>query len=214
LNWEGMPSEAEYDAAFILKNGRDVHARMKRATVGIVGLGGLGSNISIMLARAGVWKFIIADYSNINLPNLCRQNFQFKDIGNRKTDVVEEMILNVNPYAKVEKHFVKVDATNASTIFSGCDVVCEAMDLSDEKTVFIDKMVNTYPNITIISGSGMAGYGRSNAIRTVQSLKQLYICGDMGDVVDRAPVIIAPRANICAGHVANTAIAVLMGEKV
>ena len=52
-----------------------VHERVKSAKVGIAGLGGLGSNIAVMLARTGIGELVLADFdlvepSNLNRPAL------------------------------------------------------------------------------------------------------------------------------------------------
>ena len=213
MNCEKAPSEQEYDVAFTNRNGAAVHQTMKDMTIGIAGLGGLGSNVALMLVRAGVKKLVIADNDIVGLPHLNRQNYMFKHIGCKKTDATEDVLLSVNPYLEIEKHAVKIDTTNAKTIFGECDAICEAMDKSDEKADFANTILRECPDIFIVSGSGMAGYGRSNAITTKKSLKELYICGDMGDLEDRAEFVLSPRSQICAGHIANTMVALLMGGK-
>ena len=214
LNIERVPSKEEYAVAFSSRNGQDVHETMGKTTVGIAGLGGLGSNIAIMLARTGVGKLVIADFDSVKLPHLNRQDYLYRHLGLMKTDATEEMILAVNPYVKIEKHQEKITSENAAEIFKDCSVVCEAMDKWEEKKDFVNAILRNCPGMMIVAGSGMAGYGRSNTIHTDKSLKELYICGDQGDLEDRAPVVLSPRATICAGHMANTVLAIIMNGKV
>ena len=214
MKCDKVPSEQEYDAAFAGRNSKVVNDKLKTITVGVAGLGGLGSNVAMMLVRAGVKKFIIADYDTVTLAHLNRQNYGFDHIGMSKVDATESILLSVNPYLSIEKHVVKVTKENAVELFGKCDAVCEAMDISDEKSAFANMMVNKCPKVMIVSGSGMAGYGRSNSIKTKKSIKELYICGDRGDLEDRASIVLSPRANICAGHVANTIVALMMNGKV
>ena len=56
-----MISEQEFYDALAERLGRDVTDILRTSTVGIAGLGGLGSNIAILLARSGVGKLIIVD---------------------------------------------------------------------------------------------------------------------------------------------------------
>jgi len=214
LSIDKIPSKEEYAIAFAGRNGQNVYEAMDKATIGIAGLGGLGSNIAEMLARTGVGKLVIADYDEVKLPHLNRQSYQFKHLGLKKTDATEEIIQGVYPYVKVEKHHIKVTSDNAAEIFKDCTVVCEAMDKWEEKRDFVNTILSKCPDVMIVAGSGMAGYGRSNTIRTSKSLKELYICGDRGDLEDRAPVVLSPRATICAGHMANTVLAIIMNGKV
>ena len=46
---------------------------LESARVGIAGAGGLGSNVSMLLVRAGIRKFVIADFDEVNESNLNRQ---------------------------------------------------------------------------------------------------------------------------------------------
>ena len=57
----------------------------QKATIGIAGAGGLGSNIAISLARAGIGTLIIADYDIVTLENLNRQEDEEKRLAGSGT---------------------------------------------------------------------------------------------------------------------------------
>ena len=49
-----MPAPSELEALMAARHTPGVHARLRAATVGIAGLGGLGSTVAVALARTGV----------------------------------------------------------------------------------------------------------------------------------------------------------------
>ena len=191
----------------------DIHDALKRAKIGIAGLGGLGSNIAAMLARTGVSRLIIADMDRVDVSNINRQNYYLEHIGMAKTDATEELLKKINPFVMIEKHHVKLEPSNIPGIFGGCDIVCEAFDTPSEKAMLINTILEKCPGIKVVSGSGMAGYGRSNDIRTERLFDDLYICGDGIDMEKAKGGLMSPRVNICAGHMANTVISILMKEE-
>jgi len=207
-------SQETYDSARASKHGREVQDIMKNSIVGVAGLGGLGSNICNMLARMGVGKLIVADFDTVSITNMNRQNYLMKHFSMYKTDATEDILRMIDPYARVEKHTVKITPENVKEVFNGCDIVCEAMDLATEKTMFINEILAQCPAVKIVAGSGMAGYGRSNEIRTEKKLDRLYICGDGVDMEDKDSVMIPSRVMLCAAQMANTVIALLANKDV
>ena len=69
-----MTSEKEFQEALIARIGKEDSDKLKEATVGIAGLGGLGSNIAMLLARSGIGRLVIADFDIVELSNIHRQN--------------------------------------------------------------------------------------------------------------------------------------------
>ena len=72
------PTEEEMIRALEERHGHDLYCRFSRASVAVCGLGGLGSNIAVSLARAGVGRLILIDFDRVDITNLHRQ--QYKDI--------------------------------------------------------------------------------------------------------------------------------------
>ncbi|MBD9157067.1 MAG: sulfur carrier protein ThiS adenylyltransferase ThiF, partial [Lachnospiraceae bacterium] len=68
-----IPTKEEWHRALADRHGEVFQKRAEHATVAICGLGGLGSNISICLARAGVGKLILIDFDRVDISNLHRQ---------------------------------------------------------------------------------------------------------------------------------------------
>ena len=69
----------EWNAALIARHGADLHEKFSSATVAVCGLGGLGSNIAVSLARAGVGKLILIDFDRVDISNLNRQQYKAAD---------------------------------------------------------------------------------------------------------------------------------------
>jgi len=205
-----FPSKDELEYALCTRHTAEVHNVIKEAKIGIAGLGGLGSNIGAMLVRSGVSRLIIADFDTVDITNINRQNYYLDQLGKAKTDATEELLEKINPYLMVKKHNVKLDPSNIPDVFGECDVVCEAFDVPSEKAMFINTVLEKCPGVKIVSGSGMAGFGRSNEIRTERLFADLYICGDGIDMEGVKGGLMSPRVNICAGHMANTVISLLM----
>ncbi|MDR0334965.1 MAG: sulfur carrier protein ThiS adenylyltransferase ThiF [Methanomassiliicoccaceae archaeon] len=209
-----IPSKSDIERILCERHTPEVHNVIKKARIGIAGLGGLGSNVAVMLVRAGVSELVIADMDTVDLSNINRQNYCLEHIGIPKTDAAEQMLRMINPYVTIEKHNVRLGRSNIPGIFKGCDVVCEAFDTPSEKAMLINTILEECPGTKAVSGSGMAGYGRSNEITTKRLFDGLYICGDGIDMENVAGGLMAPRVNICAGHMANAVLALLLKGKV
>ena len=180
-------------------------------TVGIAGAGGLGSNCAVALARVGVGKLIIADFDTIDESNLNRQYFFRDQIGLKKVIALQENITRINQDTLVECHDVKLDPENIIQIYANCDVIVEAFDLAEAKQMIIETVLEKLPRTKLVTGIGLAGWGRNNLIKTEQ-IDNLYICGDQGlDVSDNLPPI-APRVGIVANMQANQVLEILLGE--
>jgi sulfur carrier protein ThiS adenylyltransferase len=205
-----LPTKKELEEAICARHTSAIHNKIKNAKIGIAGLGGLGSNIAAMLVRAGISNLIIADHDSVDISNINRQNYSLEHIGTLKTDATESVLRKINPYVTIEKHNVRLDQSNIPRIFGKCGIVCEAFDIPSEKAMLINTVLEKCQGVKVVSGSGMAGYGRSNEIRTERLFDDLYMCGDGIDMEDAAGGLMSPRVNICAGHMANTVIAILL----
>ena len=202
-----MVSEQEFYDALAGRLGKETTDKMKSSTIGVAGLGGLGSNISMLLARSGVGKLVIADFDTVELSNIHRQNYPLDSIGMKKTAATAKEIERINPWCKVEQHDLKITKDNVS-IFSGCDVVCEAFDNAEQKIMLIESL--SQMNKKIVSGNGMAGIQSANSIVTKKIGNDIYICGD-GITDVKGNSLMPSRVTVCAAHQANAAIRIILG---
>lgn len=203
-------TKQEYDAMLIERHGQEIFDRLKNARIGIAGLGGLGSNIAMMLARSGIGHLTLADFDSVEPSNLNRQHYMVSHLGMPKTEAIKDLILQANPFIRLDTHLIRITEENAPEIFGDCDLVCEAFDRPEAKAELINSLLENCPGLTLISGSGMAGYGNSNAIRTEKAMKHLYICGDQVSEIGPNNSLMAPRVQICAAHQANLVLQLLL----
>lgn len=103
--------------------------KIKAASIGVAGAGGLGSAIITYLAAAGFGKITIADKDVVDLTNLNRQILHWQtDIGNRKVDSAAKKIKQLNPDIEIVPVFGEITEKTVSSIFSGTDIIIDALD--------------------------------------------------------------------------------------
>jgi len=192
-------------------NFQQIRKILSKKTVGIAGAGGLGSNCAVALARVGIGKIIICDFDIISKDNLNRQYYFYEQIGQKKVFTIEENILYINPKVKIESHDIKLDPHSIKRIFRHCNVIVEAFDLAEMKQMIIETVLTELPQIPLITGIGMAGWGNNNNIK-VRRVDNLYICGDeKSEIAEDLPPL-APRVGIVANMQANTVMEILLNE--
>lgn len=187
----------------------EIKKKLAGKTVGIAGCGGLGSNAAIALTRVGVGKLIIADFDVIIESNLNRQYFFYDQIGNKKCFALRDNIERVNPKCKVEAYDIKLTPESILRLFNKCDVVIEAFDLAEMKQMIIETMLSELPEMPLIVGSGLAGWGKNNELKTVKN-GNLYICGDGTLEVHEQLPPLAPRVGIVSNMQANVVLEILL----
>ncbi len=213
MNCRPVPSREEILAALEKKQGSVATAKLQAAVVAVCGLGGLGSNIAISLARSGIGKLILIDFDTVDITNLHRQQYKSSQVGLPKAEALLENLKEVAPYVQYEVHNEKVTAENAVRLLQKADIVCEAFDKADAKSMLVDVVLEQLPQKTLVAASGMAGFDSGNAIRTRKLTERFYLCGDGKSDVDQGIGLSAPRVMLCAAHQALTVIRLILGEK-
>ncbi|HXE97016.1 MAG TPA: sulfur carrier protein ThiS adenylyltransferase ThiF, partial [Dongiaceae bacterium] len=133
-----VPTEEELERLIAARHTPGVHARLKPASVGIAGVGGLGSAVAVALARVGVGRLVIADFDVVEPSNLNRQQYFIDQIGSCKVDALACNLRRINPYVTVEAHRVMLDPENIPAIFSDCSILVEAFDRADMKAMLVN----------------------------------------------------------------------------
>lgn len=206
-----MPEREVLRAMIASRNSPELNLTLSKAVIGVAGLGGLGSNIAISLARVGVKKLVLADFDVVEPSNLNRQQYFVRHIGMQKTQALKELINDVNPFVEVETHDIFLDEKNVASVFGECEILCEAFDNVAGKAMILNEAGASLKDKKIIGASGMAGYFSSNIIKTIKFAKNVYLCGDLTNEAKIGQGLMAPRVAVCANHEANLAIRLLMG---
>lgn len=205
-----MPRADQLEIMMSARHSPRVHNAVKSAHVAVLGLGGLGSNVAVMLARLGVGHLTIIDYDRVEPSNLNRQSYYIDDIGKFKCDALREQIKRINPYITVTAINARIAQSNIIDIVSGADIVVEAFDRADTKAMAVNILLEK-TNAKVVCASGMAGYGETNAITTRSVGKRLIVCGD-GVTDSRIGIgLMSPRVTACAAHQANAVLRFIMG---
>ncbi|MDD4310553.1 MAG: sulfur carrier protein ThiS adenylyltransferase ThiF [Candidatus Cloacimonetes bacterium] len=182
--------------------------KWQKATIGIAGAGGLGSNLAISLARAGVGILIIADFDFVSLENLNRQQFSLSQVGQPKVDALAANIRCFNPFIQLTLHNTKVIPANIAELFGSADILIEALDNASQKEMLISNWLELFPDKPIIGASGLAGYGGSEEIK-IRHYGNLHLVGDFYSELQQDISPIAPRVAIVANMQANLALEIL-----
>ena len=207
------PSPEEIECLMMSRHTPGVHEKIRRSTVGIAGVGGLGSSIAIALARVGVGTLILADFDVVEPSNLNRQQYFIHQIGMPKVDALRDNLSGINPCVKVQLHHEKITPDNVAEIFIEAEVIVEAFDRADQKAMLINAVSGKMPQKYIVAASGVAGYGDNNEIQTVRFSSRIFIAGDQKTAAQPGVGLMAPRVGIAAHHQANTVLRILLGEE-
>lgn len=206
-----VPTHEELDHLMAARHTPGVHARVRGASVGIAGVGGLGSAVAVALARVGVGRLIIADFDVVEPSNLNRQQYFTDQIGMRKVEALTENLQRINPNVKIESHAVMLSPDNIPAIFAECPILVEAFDRADMKAMLVDTALGQMPQATVVAASGLAGYGSNNSIVTRKVSSRLYLVGDSLSEARQGSGLMAPRVGIAASHQANQVLRLILG---
>ena len=175
----------------------------------ICGLGGLGSNIAVALARAGIGKLILIDFDRVDITNLHRQQYKVCQLGEYKTNALKENLLEIAPYLKVEIHTQRLTKDNITQLLKDADIICEALDIAEFKAMLANEVLEKMPEKYLVSASGMAGMGDANLIKTRKITSRFYICGDEVSDVNDGIGLISSRVMLCAAHQAHIVLQII-----
>ncbi|MCZ8262087.1 MAG: molybdopterin-synthase adenylyltransferase MoeB [Beijerinckiaceae bacterium] len=108
--------------------------RLRRASVLVVGAGGLGTPLLLYLAAAGVGRIGIVDDDIVSLSNLQRQVIHgTADLGRPKVDSAAEAVHRLDPGITLDLHATRLDPDNAAGLVAGYDVIADGSDNFDTR---------------------------------------------------------------------------------
>lgn len=209
---ELIPTKEEMTKALEIRQGVKLQRKFSSAAAAVCGLGGLGSNIAVSLARAGIGRLILIDYDRVDITNLHRQQYKASQVGRYKTEALSDCLREIAPYVVLETHTARIAENNAVDLLKDADVVCEAFDNAECKAMLTNIVLEKMPAKYLVAASGMAGIGTANSIRTRKITDRFYLCGDEVSEVSEAGGLLSSRVMLCAAHQAHAVLRILAGE--
>ena len=194
------------------RNVKGISEKLKKAKVCILGLGGLGSNVAVLLVRAGIGYLKLVDFDIVEASNLNRQQYRISHIGMKKTEAIKSIIKEINPFVEIDTLDIKVDRENIYSIVGDIEIVVEAFDRAETKAMILEELL-TNKNKIVVSASGMAGLGSANEIVTKKIKDNFYLVGDNYSDYEEYSGIMSTRVMICAAHQANVVLRLILGEE-
>ncbi len=188
-------------------------ARLSGAHVGIIGAGGLGSNVAMMLARSGVRRMTLVDFDRVEASNLNRQAYFPRDVGLSKVRALARHLQNLEPAMELRLHRKKVTKQNAASLLLGCNAVVEAVDGAETKAMLYAVFAPAACFYVTASGLGGLGGEEEQPMR-VRRLGAGTVCvGDFTRQVDKANPPFAPRVTQAAALQADAVLRHILTAK-
>lgn len=126
-----MP-QFDYDLAFSRNIGitsMEEQTRLKNATFAIAGMGGVGGDYLVTLARAGIGNFKISDFDEFEMANFNRQyGATMSTVGHNKMEVMQKLTLDINPEASIKTYPSGINENNVDDFLTGVDVFIDAVE--------------------------------------------------------------------------------------
>ncbi|WP_320950225.1 sulfur carrier protein ThiS adenylyltransferase ThiF [Fusobacterium sp.] len=194
------------------RNVKGISKKLKKTRVCILGLGGLGSNVAVLLARSGIGFLKLVDFDTVEASNLNRQQYRISHIGIKKTEAMKSIIKEINPFVETEVLDIKIDRKNIYSTVGDIEIVVEAFDRAETKAMLMEELL-TNTNKIVVSASGMAGLGSANEIVTRKIKDNFYLVGDNYSDYEEYLGIMSTRVMICAAHQANIVLRLILGEE-
>jgi adenylyltransferase/sulfurtransferase len=120
----------------IILIGNENQQKLNRATVAVVGLGGIGSVAAEMLARAGI-NIILVDRDVVEKNNLQRQNYSEDDVGRPKAEALAKRLGNINSDISIKAFFDDFNPFTADML-NGADLVIDGLDNLESRFILND----------------------------------------------------------------------------
>ncbi len=160
-------------------------AKLRSATVAVIGAGGIGSPAIQYLAAAGIGRLIVIDDDLVELSNLQRQTlFGDEDIGVAKVDGAARTVARLNPGVVVDARRERIDASNAPALIAGAQVVLDGTDNFATRLAVADAALAAH--IPLVSAAAGQFEGQLGLFRGWEPDKPCYRCfvGDAFDAED------------------------------
>lgn len=149
--------------------------KLLKSKVLIIGLGGLGSPVSMYLAASGIGTLILCDPDTVDLSNLQRQIlYKTKDVNRNKTDAAAESLHELNPDVQLITIASRLEEDRLLEETNDADIVIDASDNFPTRYALNIACMST--NTPLISGSAIRMMGQVTSFRFDISPTPCYHC--------------------------------------
>lgn len=184
--------------------------KIRSVRIGIAGAGGLGSNCAHFLVRCGFRRFILVDGDTVDSSNLNRQ-FYFQDqVGQSKVVMLKENLLKIDPALEIQAVEAMLDKTNAAAIFEHADVIVEAFDRVECKTMLVESFMNG--GKLLVAASGIGCWGHPDSVRVKRVKPGFFMVGDFVSGIDETAPPLAPKVVMVAAKQADVVLQMVLGR--
>jgi adenylyltransferase/sulfurtransferase len=195
--------------------GADRDAKLRGASVAIVGLGATGSVIASWLTRAGVGHLTLIDRDLVEVSNLQRQIlYSESDIGSPKAIAAKEILNRANSQVDIQSMVTDLISGNAADALAGFDLIMDGTDNFEARYLIND--VSLLKQIPWIYCGAIGGEVMVWPIVPPQTpclrclMEEPPEAGDV-DTCDSAGVL-GPTVGVAASWSAAEAMKILAGE--
>ncbi len=109
--------------------GMEGQLKLKKASILLIGTGGLGAPLGLYLSAAGIGRIGLVDFDVVDFTNLQRQVIHgTKDVGRKKLDSAFDKMRDINPNVQIDRYEVALDSSNALDILKPYDIVIDGTD--------------------------------------------------------------------------------------
>lgn len=168
--------------------------------IGIAGVGGIGSNVAMLLARMGVAMFSLVDFDLVDQSNLNRQFYFEHQRGRVKVEMLRDNLLQINPRLDIAVRQERLTRGNMRDAFADCRLLVEGFDEPGAKKELLEVFGDS--GKVVISASGISG--RCMEKIRVQKLGNAVVVGDLVSDCRRQPLH-PPKIMMIAAMMADLA---------
>ena len=119
LGWLGNTEEEQ----------RERQVKLRDATIGIAGTGGIGGAVAIRLVRMGARNLKLADPDYFDITNIQRQlGASLDNVGRNKAEVVAEQAFELSRDVNIDAYPEGITPDTAEGFVDGCDYVMDQME--------------------------------------------------------------------------------------
>jgi len=190
--------------------------RIRKAHVGLIGVGGLGCAAAQYLVSSGIGKLSICDFDRVTESNLSRQIlYQTTDLGRSKVEAATHSLQRLNPETELATVAKRMSDEDMRILFPACDLVIDASDNYGTRLAVNRNCLAL--RLPWIMASCIRMEGQIMFLRPDLAEQACYRCayGEAPDTLEDCPGagIFAPVAGIAGTSAAYFALAYLAGSK-